>query len=74
MILTIEQLTRIAAAGGGLALDGALFTFNQMKEICAAAATGSATVTIHNVANLTAVQLTELSALAPGLITFDLTH
>jgi hypothetical protein len=75
LILTVEQLSRIAAVGGGLVLDGSLFTFNQIKEICAAAANqGAATVTLHNVANLTAAQLTELSAVAPGLITFDLTH
>jgi DNA replication protein len=74
MIFTVDQLSRVAAAGGGLALDGSLFTFNQIKEICVAAATGSATLTLHNVGNLTAGQLTELSALAPGLVTFDLTR
>lgn len=75
MILTVEQLRRIAAAGGGLVLDGSLFTYNQIKEICAAAGNqGAATVTLHNVANLTAAQLAELSAIAPGLITFDFTQ
>lgn len=74
MILTVEQLSRIAAAGGCLVLDGSLFTFNQIKEICTAAAGhGAATLTLHNVGNLTPGQLAELSALAPGLVTFDLT-
>jgi hypothetical protein len=75
MVLTVEQLRRIADAGGGLVLDASLFTFTQIEAIVAAAAnSGSATLTLHNVANLTAAQLTELSAAAPGLITFDLTH
>jgi hypothetical protein len=74
MILTVEQLSRIAAAGGGLVLDGSLFTFNQLKEICTAAAgNGAATVTLRGVGNLTAGHLAELSAVAPGLVTFDLT-
>jgi hypothetical protein len=74
MILTVEQLSRIAAAGGGLVLDGSLFTFNQIKQITAAAHDGKAPLTVHNVGNLTAAQLTQLSAVAPGLITFDLTQ
>ena len=75
MILTVEQLRRIVDAGGGLVLDASPFTFTQIKAIVAAAATnGSATVTFRNVANLTAAQLTELSAAAPGLVKFDLTH
>lgn len=75
MILTVEQLRRVAAAGGGLELDASQFTLAQLEVIVAAAAnSGSATLTLRNVANLTAVQLTELAAAAPGLVTFDLTR
>ncbi|HEY6759966.1 MAG TPA: hypothetical protein VI318_10760 [Baekduia sp.] len=74
MILTVEQLRRIVEAGGALVLDASAFTFAQLRVIVAAAAShGAATVTLHHVANLTAAQLTELSAAAPGLVTFDLT-
>jgi len=73
MILTVDQLKRIADSGGGLVLDASLFTFTQVKGIVEAAANnGSATLTLRNVANLTAAQLIELSAAAPGLVTFDL--
>lgn len=74
MILTVEQLRRIADAGGGLELDASQFTLTQLEVIVAAANSGSATLTLHNIANLTAAQLTELAAAAPGLISFDLTH
>lgn len=72
MILTIDQLKRIASSGGGLVIDASSFTFNQISDITAAAAAGKATLTVHNLAGLTASQLTQLAVLAPGLITFDL--
>lgn len=73
MIITAEQLGQIAGAGGGLNLDASTLTFNQIRDIATAAHTGNAKVTLKNFANLTAVQLSELAALAPGLITFDFT-
>lgn len=73
MIITAGQLAQLAAAGGGLELDASMLTFNQIREIVTAARSGNATVSLKNLANLTAVQLSELASLAPGLITFDLT-
>jgi len=72
MIITMEQLIQIAAAGGGLTLDASAFTFNQLRDVATAADGGKARLTLKNFANLTAGQLTELAGLAPGLITFDL--
>jgi hypothetical protein len=73
MILTIEQLKRIVLAGGGLSLDASAFTFGQIREIVEAAeAGGKGTVTLHNVAGLSAPQLAQLSTLAPGLVAFEL--
>jgi len=74
MIYTIEQLRLVAAAGGGLVLDASDFTFNQLADICAAAATGQALVSLHHVSGLTVHQLQELAAAAPGLVSFDLTR
>ncbi len=71
MILTVEQLKGIVSAGGGLVLDGSAFTLNQLRSIIAAAAAGNATVTLHGVCALTAVQLTELATLAPGRVMFE---
>jgi hypothetical protein len=73
MIITTEQLKQIAGAGGGLVLDASTLTFNQIKDISSAANSGKAIITVKNFAGLTAVQLNELAALAPGLISFDFT-
>ena len=73
MIITTDQLKRIAGAGGGLVLDATTLTFNQVKDISSAANTGKAIITVKNFSGLTAVQLNELAALAPRLISFDFT-
>ena len=73
MIITTDQLKQIAAAGGGLILDASSMPFNQMKEISSAANNGKAKIVIKNLSGLTAIQLKELAALAPGLIIFDQT-
>jgi hypothetical protein len=73
VILTIVQLKQIIRAGGGLSLDASLFTLHQLTEIVEAAqAGGKASVSLHNVAGLNATQLAELAALAPGLVSFEI--
>jgi hypothetical protein len=73
VIFTLEQLKQITASGGGLVIDASTMTFNQIKDVSAAANSGNANITIKNLSGLTTVQLHELAALAPGLIVFDLT-
>jgi ATP-dependent protease ClpP protease subunit len=73
MIITTEQLKQIAGAGGSVVLDASTMTFHQLREIIAAIAAGNAQITLHNLSGLTAGQLCEMAALAPRLITFDLT-
>jgi hypothetical protein len=73
MIMTNEQIKQIVLAGGGLVIDASTMTFNQIKDISSAANTSKARITVKNIAELTALQLKELAALAPGLIVFDLT-
>ena len=73
MILSTEQLVEIATAGGGLTMDASTMTFTEMRAITAAANTGKAKITLKKVSGLTWIQLKELGALAPGLITFDFT-
>ena len=73
MIFTTEQLKQIATAGGGFVIDASTMTFNQIRDVSAAANTGNAKITIKNFSvTLTALQMTELASLAPGLIVFDL--
>jgi hypothetical protein len=73
MIITIEQLKQIVAAGGGLVLDAAVMTFGQLKDISTLAHTSDAKITIKNLSTLTAEQLKELAEIAPGLVVFDQT-
>ena len=73
MVLTIAQLCEIARAGGGLSLDASQFTYRQIAQVVEAAqAGGTASVALHNVAGLTATQLRDLAALAPGLVSFTI--
>jgi hypothetical protein len=73
MIFTTEQLKQVVGAGGCLVIDYSTMTFNQIKDISAAAQSGKATITLKKFSGLTAMQLSELAAIAPGLIVFDLT-
>lgn len=73
MILSTVQLVEIAAAGGGLTMDASKMTFTEMHAIVTAANMGKAKITLKKVSELTWIQLKQLGALAPGLITFDLT-
>jgi len=73
MIITIEQLKQILNAGGCLVIDASVMTFNQIRDLSTVAQNGTAKITVKNLSSMTAAQLTELAALAPGLIVFDLT-
>ena len=73
MIYTQQQLKEIVAAGAGIVVDAAMTTPSQLRELVAAAGGGSGRVTIRSCSALTAAQLGDLAALAPGRVEFDLT-
>jgi hypothetical protein len=73
VIRTARQLNAIVQAGGGLVVDAPTLTFNQLRELASSAHDGSASLVVKNVAGLTTEQLSTLAAIAPGLISFDLT-
>jgi hypothetical protein len=73
MIITPQQMQKIVAAGGGLTLDAASMTFQQLKDILGSANGSKAGITLKNLSGLTAAQLQELAGLAPALVVFDLT-
>jgi hypothetical protein len=73
VILTDRQLNAIVTAGGGLVVEAPTLTFNQLRELAAAAHHGNARLVVKNVEGLTAEQLEALAAAAPGLVSFDLT-
>jgi hypothetical protein len=73
VILTDRQLNAIALAGGGLVVDAPTLTFTQLHELAASAQNGNARLVVKNVAALTAEQLRVVAALAPGLVSFDMT-
>lgn len=73
MILTTDQLNHVIASGGCLVLDGTTMTLNQIRDLAAHAKASNVKLTIKRVGNLTADQMQQVAALAPGLVTFDLT-
>jgi hypothetical protein len=73
VILTDRQLNAIALAGGGLVVDAPTLTFNELHDLAASAQDGNAQLVVKNVAGMTAEQLRTLAAIAPGLISFDMT-
>jgi hypothetical protein len=73
MILSLEQLTKIVAGGGGLRIDAQNFTMSQLQAICASATAGNARLELINVSAFSASQLLLLAQAAPGLILFDFT-
>ncbi|WP_445143325.1 hypothetical protein [Dyella sp. Tek66A03] len=73
MIMTIDQLKQVLASGGNLMLDGTSMTLSQIKDLASQAKPSGAKITIKRVGDYTPVQLEQVAALAPGLITFDLT-
>ena len=72
MILGHEQLAAILTSGGGLVVDAPTMTIVQLRALCRATAAGGGQLTIKNCSALGAALLIELAALAPGLVTFDL--
>ena len=73
MIITNDQLKQVANTGGGFIIDASTMTFNQIRDVSAAANAGKTKIIVKNLSRLTAGQLNELAALAPSLIIFDLT-
>lgn len=73
MILSIAQLRKIVRAGGGLYLDASEFTLDQLTELANAAQAGAkGSIALRNVAGMSAAQLATLAALAPGLVSFEI--
>ena len=74
MVISNEQLVEIVGAGGIVVMDASTMTLNQIHAIAvAAASTGKGKMTLKKVSGLTWIQLKQLSTVAPGLITYDLT-
>lgn len=72
MIITTEQFKQIVGAGGGLVMDASTLSFTQIKDIVQSANSSKARITLKNISGMTAGQLTEIAALAPNQIVFDL--
>jgi len=72
MVLTIEQLEKILASGGGLRVSASSYSVSQLTRLASAAASGHAALQLIETAALTAAQLTLLAEAAPGHIVFDL--
>lgn len=73
MALTIDQIVRIAAAGGGMTIDTQGKTVDQVVRIAAAAAASNHQVTlvIKNTQTYTVDQLVRVAAAGKGCVFFD---
>jgi DNA replication protein len=71
MSRTVDQLVRIAAAGGGFTLDAATKTVEQVVRIAAAASTKGAQITITNAQTKTVDHLVRIAAAGKGCVIFD---
>lgn len=67
-------LTEIAAAGGGLVLDGARFRPTGLTKLVAAAKRHGATIVVRDAHRLGPSVMTEIAAAGPGCVIFDLTN
>jgi hypothetical protein len=72
MILTRAQRNAVLLAGGSLVISGSQLTLPQLREMAAAVAKSTGTITIKNVGYVSAAQLKQLAALAPGKLIFDI--
>ncbi len=69
---TIDQLVRIASAGGGMRINAQGKTVDQLVRIASAASTKGAQITIINVNLFTIDQLVRIASAGKGSIVFDI--
>lgn len=68
---TVNDLIRIAAAGGGLVLEGAHLSPNDLIRIAAAARTKDARILITGVATKSTDDLVRIGAAGNGCVQFE---
>lgn len=71
MKLSIDQIVRIVAAGGGLTIDASDKSVDQVVRIAAAASTQQASLVIRHTQNYSVEQLIRVAAAGKGCVVFD---
>lgn len=71
MVLTVDQIVRVVAAGGGININAQGKTVDQVVRIAAAASTRQARIVIRNTAFFTVDQLVRIAAAGKGCVFFD---
>lgn len=71
MKLSIDQIVRISAAGGGLTIDASDKSVDQVVRIAAAASTHKASLVIRHTQNYSVDQLVRVAAAGKGCVVFD---
>lgn len=74
MTLTIDQIVRIAAAGGGMNINAQGKTVDQVVRIAAAASSHQSKLVIRNTQAYTVDQLVRVAAAGKGCVFFDVEH
>ena len=67
-----DDLVKIAAAGGGLILDGETKSTDELIQIASAAAESEGLVTISNVGEKNTDELIQIAAAGDGSVIFEL--
>jgi hypothetical protein len=66
----VEDLMRIAGAGGGLVLDGSLFHTNDLMRIAGAASLRGARLELHGMSVRTTEELMQIAGAGKGAVVF----
>ena len=62
---------RIAAAGGGFAIDGGRFTTEDLMRVAAASGNKGVTLHLHGLSGRTSEELMRIAAAGDGAVFFD---
>ena len=68
---TTHDLMRIAAAGGGFAIDGGRFTTEDLMRVAAASGNKGVTLHLHGLSGRTSEELMRIAAAGDGAVFFD---
>ncbi len=72
MTQTVDSLVRIVAAGGGLIIDCAGFTQDNLVRIAGATKIKNAKITLINTTSLTVDSIVRIASVGEGNVVFDM--
>jgi hypothetical protein len=71
MVMTVDQIVQLVAAGGGIRVNARGKTLDQLVRIAAAASHRQAKIVIKNTSFFTCDQLVSIASAGKGCVFFD---